>query len=382
MDNLRQMGEVWPTLHTPTSGYWPITISHAIADGRMFIRGSRGIFCYDLRRTPAPAFDPPGKKTSQPVTLKLTHPDPKATIRYAFDGNVPTRHSPVYDKPLKITETRIVKARAWHPVYAPSEVARAVVYFGESDKAQPPKISPRPDTYERDVTVTLSTPTKYATIGFTLDGSEPTRKSPVYDKPFVLARSATLKAKTFCSYLPDSETVSASYKLQRRPFLEEDGRFVLEAESFFTQKQADTHEWKIVDAENASGKLIDATPDTGKKYKRGKGPRLDYPLLVEKAGTYHVWVRWRGSSSSSDSLYVGLDRRAAGEFGNHAGPLKWERLGGAEPKPVTVSKSGQHTFHIWMREDGSTVDKVVLTRDADWTPEGAGPQESPRRDSD
>jgi hypothetical protein len=49
---------------------------------------------------------------------------------------------------------------------------------------------------------------------------------------------------------------------------------------------------------------------------------------------------------------------------------------------VTVSKSGQHTFHIWMREDGSTVDKVMLTRDADWTPEGAGPQESPRRDSD
>jgi outer membrane protein assembly factor BamB len=65
MDNLRQMGEVWPTLHTPTSGYWPITISHAIADGRMFIRGARGIFCYDLRRTPAPAFDPPGKKTSR-----------------------------------------------------------------------------------------------------------------------------------------------------------------------------------------------------------------------------------------------------------------------------------------------------------------------------
>jgi hypothetical protein len=61
------------------------------------------------------------------VTLTLVHPDPKATIRYAFDGNVPTRHSPVYDKPLKISETRIVKARAWHPVYAPSKVAQAVM---------------------------------------------------------------------------------------------------------------------------------------------------------------------------------------------------------------------------------------------------------------
>ncbi len=49
LDDLRQVGDVWPTLHTPTSGYWPLTISHAIGDGRMIIRGSRGIFCYDLR---------------------------------------------------------------------------------------------------------------------------------------------------------------------------------------------------------------------------------------------------------------------------------------------------------------------------------------------
>ena len=48
-DELHQMGELWHTLHTPTSGYWPITISHAVADGRIFIRGARGIFCYDLR---------------------------------------------------------------------------------------------------------------------------------------------------------------------------------------------------------------------------------------------------------------------------------------------------------------------------------------------
>ncbi|MFW5841137.1 MAG: PQQ-binding-like beta-propeller repeat protein [Planctomycetota bacterium] len=50
LDDLRQIGEVWHTLHTPTSGYWPLTISHAIGDGRIIVRGSRGIFCYDLRR--------------------------------------------------------------------------------------------------------------------------------------------------------------------------------------------------------------------------------------------------------------------------------------------------------------------------------------------
>ncbi len=38
------------TLHSLTSGYWPITLSHAVADGRIIIRGARGIFCYDLRK--------------------------------------------------------------------------------------------------------------------------------------------------------------------------------------------------------------------------------------------------------------------------------------------------------------------------------------------
>ena len=52
-NDLRQMGDVWPTLHSPTSGYWPITLSHAIADGRIIIRGARGIFCYDLRKPAA-----------------------------------------------------------------------------------------------------------------------------------------------------------------------------------------------------------------------------------------------------------------------------------------------------------------------------------------
>ncbi len=45
----RQLGDVWPTRHRTTTSYYPVLISHAIADGRIFIRGQRGIVCYDLR---------------------------------------------------------------------------------------------------------------------------------------------------------------------------------------------------------------------------------------------------------------------------------------------------------------------------------------------
>ena len=44
------LGDHWPTRHRTTASYYPILISHAIADGRIFIRGARGIYCYDLRR--------------------------------------------------------------------------------------------------------------------------------------------------------------------------------------------------------------------------------------------------------------------------------------------------------------------------------------------
>jgi hypothetical protein len=47
---LRQLGEVWNTRHRTTSSYSPMFMTHALADGRIIIRGGRGLFCYDLRK--------------------------------------------------------------------------------------------------------------------------------------------------------------------------------------------------------------------------------------------------------------------------------------------------------------------------------------------
>ncbi len=42
---------LWRARHRTTSSYDPILMSHAVADGRIFIRGQRGIICYDLRKS-------------------------------------------------------------------------------------------------------------------------------------------------------------------------------------------------------------------------------------------------------------------------------------------------------------------------------------------
>jgi hypothetical protein len=43
---------------------------------------------------------------------------------------------------------------------------------------------------------------------------------------------------------------------------------------------------------------------------------------------------------------------------------------------VQVTDPGRKTLHIWMREDGTQLDKVVLTRDDSYSPSGTGPGET------
>lgn len=52
-------------------------------------------------------------------------------------------------------------------------------------------------------------------------------------------------------------------------------------------------------------------------------------------------------------------------------------MGGAVAT-INVSTPGEHTLNVWMREDGTMLDKVVLTTSNSYTPSGAGPPPSPR----
>jgi outer membrane protein assembly factor BamB len=48
---LKRIGEgVWRPPHRQTSSYYNFLTTHAIADGRMYIRGGRGVYCFELRK--------------------------------------------------------------------------------------------------------------------------------------------------------------------------------------------------------------------------------------------------------------------------------------------------------------------------------------------
>ncbi len=64
--------------------------------------------------------------------LTLTAYDENSTIRYTFDGSEPIETSAKYTSPIKISTTRIVKARSFSPVKLPGEVATATYFMNEN----------------------------------------------------------------------------------------------------------------------------------------------------------------------------------------------------------------------------------------------------------
>jgi hypothetical protein len=71
-----------------------------------------------------------------------------------------------------------------------------------------PTIKPNGGTFTSAVTVKITTTTSGGVIRYTLDGTSPTAASIVYDKPFQLAGTATVKAKTFVGAASGGESTA------------------------------------------------------------------------------------------------------------------------------------------------------------------------------
>lgn len=92
--------------------------------------------------------------------------------------------------------------------------------------------------------------------------------------------------------------------------------------------------------------------------------RLEYRLNMQTSGTYYVWLRLYGLDGSSDSVYMKLDSATRST-------VVPESLTGWSWKEVGTGYSlsaGQHSLTISNREDGTRVDKIIVTTDSAYTP--------------
>jgi hypothetical protein len=119
------------------------------------------------------------------------------------------------------------------------------------------------------------------------------------------------------------------------------------------------------------------------------GPELEYDLRFTSTGTYYAWVRLFGGNNQSDSVHLVWDEGMPLTFGGQgigANSATWvwkngisgfiAADGGFVPVKVQVT-AGYHTLHVYMREDGVAIDKIVMSMDSA-APTGTGPVESPR----
>ena len=187
---------------------------------------------------------------------------------------------------------------------------------------------------------------------------------------------------SFCTVHP--------YPYQQDPG--QDAIVSMEAENFDENIPNPPHAWIFVrEPEGFSGTgAMRAMPDSDMSYLTheytANSPHLDFEVNFSKTGTHYVWIRGYGVDKGADSVHVTIDAPNTGRSNadtiQTGSAYTWEwsiqRMQNLGPAQIEVASAGVHTVNMWMREDGMIVDKIVLTTNPDYTPTGAGPEESSR----
>jgi len=173
-------------------------------------------------------------------------------------------------------------------------------------------------------------------------------------------------------------------------FIEESGQVVMEAENFDENNTGSTDDWFLSTSQGGySGTgYMESGVNNGTNINTGyaaNSPELKYLVNFTTPGTYHVWTRTCGPGSGDDSIHMGIDGNESStanrkKTGKPCSSFRWfkNRMSGASDATIVVPSSGEHEINLWMREDGSRVDKILLTQSSSFTPTGNGPDESNR----
>ena len=163
-------------------------------------------------------------------------------------------------------------------------------------------------------------------------------------------------------------------------FQESGGLVSIEAEHFHSNVSRSGASWETQSHSNASGGEVVKTPSFSGFHHGsrvvGKSPELTYEIEFDSPGTYYVWIKGEKETTGRDSVHIGLNgeyQETNRGFTGFSNNLVWKNSGHMS---VEVESAGRQQFNIWMRESGVSVDKIVLTKDPDFTPSGVGPAES------
>ncbi len=121
------------------------------------------------------------------------------------------------------------------------------------------------------------------------------------------------------------------------------------------------------DASASGGKYVWAPQGAGNRASPPVDGAVTVTFTVPASGTYAVHGRTLAPSSTDDSFWVSIDGGAAFKWEPGTGSeWTWNKMGSY---PLAA---GTHTLKVMLREDGTKIDKVVVSSDPTFVPEGMG----------
>jgi hypothetical protein len=97
----------------------------------------------------------------------------------------------------------------------------------------------------------------------------------------------------------------------------------------------------------------------------------EYVFDVPVTGNYVIWGRVLAVNAADDSFFISID---GGDYAlwdtQQAQDWVWDQVnnrGGADPV-IYYLQAGQHTLLVKQREDGTKIDKILITDDMNYVP--------------
>ncbi len=172
-----------------------------------------------------------------------------------------------------------------------------------------------------------------------------------------------------------------------RIYEEEGGLLVMEAEEYeshYAPEGSDTWEIERSVAGAEQGVYLIPLIDDGTKIEEGyetSAPEVRYHAYFNTSGVYYVWYRAYGRNAGENSIHMGLngDPLASLKDIGFTTYNEWtwvSTIDDGSRAQVAIPSAGEYFVNLWEREDGTKVDRIVLSTDLNFTPSGVGPNES------
>lgn len=252
-----------------------------------------------------------------------------AKVHYTLDGTEPTEQSPLCEGPVELTDTATVKARLFG-----TDAGSAASTWARTFVCAPFSVTSQgiarnyTRSFDDSVTVTLKPEVRGGTIRYTLEpapagsGAEctgiPAGNSPAYEKPIVIEKTTTLRARHFdAGGKPRGDIWSARY----------------EKKNLTTGKPVTTSGKRN---ENEKPEYaVDGMADTGKYWGTIPAPQwlqvdLEKEVTLDRV---HIWPYWDGQRHYGYSIELSTDAKS------------WKQVVDASANSqVETDRGREHTF--------------------------------------